>query len=116
MNKDIAIIGISGRFPKANNLEELYDNLKAGADCIGALSKERIEQTTLPVDQQYRNCGYLEDIDKFDYKFFGISLAEAKTMSPEQRILLEVTHGAIENSGYSPAFFNGSNTAIYVSI
>jgi amino acid adenylation domain-containing protein len=116
MNKDIAIIGISGRFPKANNLDELFDNLKAGVDCIGALSKERIEQTTLPENQQYRNCGYLEDIDKFDYKFFGVSLAEAKTMSPEQRILLEVTHAAIENSGYSPAFFNGSNTAIYVSI
>ena len=115
MNKDIAIIGISGRFPMAGDLDELFENLKTGKDCITEISRERIRETALPPDRAFRKCGWLADIDKFDYKFFGISLAEAKTMCPEQRILLEIVYSAIENAGYNPASFSGTNTGVFVS-
>lgn len=115
MNKDIAIIGIAGIFPMANDLDELFENLKYGRDCVRDISPQRVRDTTLPESRSFRKCGYIDDIDKFDYRFFGISLAEAKLMCPEQRILLEITHASLENAGYSPGSLSGSNTAVFVS-
>jgi acyl transferase domain-containing protein len=115
MNKDIAIIGISGRFPMARNLGELFENLRQGKDCVDDISPQRIIDTALPSNRSLRKCGYLDDIDKFDYKFFGISLAEAKNMCPEQRILMEIAYACMENAGYSPASFSGTDTAVFVS-
>ncbi len=112
MNRDIAIIGMSGRFPDAKNIEELLENLKAGKDSIKELSSNRMEQMTVSKNRSYKRCGYLEEVDKFDYRFFGISYTEAKAMCPEQRMLLETTYHAIENSGYSPEHFYGSNTSV----
>lgn len=115
MDKDIAIIGVSGRFPMAEDLNELYINLKEGRDCVTDISDERIKQTTLPENRKYRRCGFLKDVDKFDYGFFGVTLAEAKTMSPDQRMLLEIIYATMENSGYKPDSFSGSNTGVFVS-
>ena len=112
MNRDIAIIGMSGRFPDAKNTDELLENLKAGKDSIKELSLNRIEQMTISKNGKYKRCGYLDEVDKFDYRFFGISYTEAKSMCPEQRMLLETTYHAIENSGYSPEYFYGSNTSV----
>jgi acyl transferase domain-containing protein len=112
MNRDIAIIGMSGRFPDAKNIDELLENLKTGKDSIKELSLNRIEQMTISKKKKYKRCGYLDEVDKFDYLFFGISHTEAKAMCPEQRMLLETTYNAIENSGYSPEHFYGSNTAV----
>jgi amino acid adenylation domain-containing protein len=115
MNKDIAIIGIAGRFPFSADVDEMYENLRQGRDCITDISEQRIKDTALLPDRSYRKCGYMADVDKFDHKLFGISLAEAKAMCPEQRLLLEMSYSAIENSGYSPASLSGSNTAVFVS-
>ncbi|MGN6601358.1 MAG: condensation domain-containing protein [Ginsengibacter sp.] len=116
MNRDIAIVGISGKFPGAVNPDALFDNLKVGMDCVEDITMKRIKETTLPETAEYRRCGFLDDIDKFDHAFFGISFAEAKTMSPEQRLLLEVTHAAIENAGYPPTSLGGSNTAVFATV
>lgn len=115
MNKDIAIIGIAGRFPMAADAAELFENLRQGKDCITSVSRQRITDTALPLNRPFRNGGYLDDVDKFDHTFFGISMAEAKTMCPEQRMLLEMVYTAMENAGYSPASFSGTNTAVFVS-
>src|SRR5882762_10069351 len=115
MNRDIAIIGVSGRFPMADTLDDLFENLKNGVDCVDDISPERIKQTTLAPDRVYRKCGYLSDIDKFDHKFFSISQAEANAMCPEQRLLLETVYSTLENSGYGPVHFSGTNTAVFVS-
>jgi len=113
MNKDIAIIGMSGRFPDAKNISELYNNLKEGKDSIKDISPQRIKDTNLPSDKQYLKCGYLEDIDKFDYGLFNLSLGEAENMGPAQRLLLEVAYEVFENSGYGIDYFNGSNTSVF---
>lgn len=115
MNKDIAIIGIAGRFPQAANPDELFDNLRQGKDCITSIPRQRIIDTALPTNRPFRKCGFLDDVDKFDHAFFGISMAEARTMCPEQRMLLEIVHTCMENAGYSPATFAGSNTAVFVA-
>ncbi|NVO09474.1 MAG: hypothetical protein HXX16_05880, partial [Bacteroidales bacterium] len=115
MNKDIAIIGVGVRFPETRDLNDLYNHLKEGKDLVSKISKKRITDTTLPEDEQYMHAGYIEDIDKFDHSFFNISLAEAQTMDPHQRLLLEIVNECIENAGYNSDFFRGSNTAVYVS-
>jgi amino acid adenylation domain-containing protein len=114
MNKDIAIIGMAGRFPGARNLEELYINLREGKNSVKEISRQRIQETALPPDKPYMICGYLEEVDKFDYKLFNISLAEAQAMDPLQRLLLETVYETIGNAGYSVETFYGSNTSIYV--
>ncbi|WP_052350261.1 polyketide synthase [Paenibacillus gorillae] len=115
MNKDIAIIGISGRFPEASTIDELYNNLKNGKDSVRELSKKRIKDTSLDPNKKLREIGFLEDIDKFDHKYFGISMAEAQMMDPNHRILLEVTHETIENAGYCIEELSGSRTAVFVA-
>ncbi len=114
MSKDIAIIGMAGRFPDARNLDELAENLEQGKDSIREITPERLKATTLNPDKKYRCAGYLDDIDKFDHAFFNISLGEAQAMDPMQRLLLEVAYETIENAGYNPDDFNGSRTAVFV--
>ena len=111
---DIAIVGIAGRFPDADNLSDLCDNLKLGKDSVRTISKKRLKDTALDENKKYFVSGYLENIDKFDYNLFGISKAEAEMMCPVQRKLLEVTYEILESSGESVDFYNNSNTAIYI--
>ncbi len=111
---DIAIVGIAGRFPDAENLSYLYNNLKEGKDSVREISKKRLKDTALNEDRKYYISGYLENIDKFDYRLFHISKAEAESMCPVQRQLLEVTYEIFESSGYSIDFYNNTNTAIFV--
>ena len=84
---DIAIVGIAGRFPDADNLNDLCENLKSGKDSVRTISKKRLKDTALDENKKYFVSGYLENIDKFDYNLFGISKAEAEMMCPVQRQL-----------------------------
>lgn len=111
---DIAVIGMSGRFPEAKNLKEFYKNLKSGRDSVRKLSAERLRNTSAALDADYQVMGYLEDIDLFDHKFFNISLVEAQHIDPHQRLILEVVYETFENAGYNIDFFNGSNTSLFV--
>ena len=114
MDRDIAIVGMAGRFPNARNIDELYVNLRDGKDSIRTISSARLKQTTLPQDKNYNIYGYMEAIDVFDFSLFGISMGEAESMDPHQRQLLEVVYETFENAGYNIDDFNGSNTAVYV--
>jgi 3-oxoacyl-(acyl-carrier-protein) synthase/acyl carrier protein len=113
MERDIAIIGIAGRFPEACNIDQLFENLCQGKDSIREITKMRVSSTSLPENKTYKSCGYLEDIDKFDYRFFNLSLAEAQSMDPNQRLLLEVVHEMFDNAGYSIDDFDGTQTAVF---
>ncbi|ASZ13469.1 hypothetical protein KTO58_06880 [Chitinophaga pendula] len=112
--KDIAIIGIAGRFPEADNLAMFRQHLIEGRDSVRELSFERKSNTAIALDKTYMPLGFVEDIDKFDHKFFHISRAEAEHMDPHQRILMEVVYAAIESSGYAADHFNGSATAVFI--
>ncbi|MDP4146688.1 MAG: beta-ketoacyl synthase N-terminal-like domain-containing protein, partial [Bacillota bacterium] len=131
---EIAIIGMSGKFPNANNLEEYWDNIKNGVRCIGELPEERVrdaEQYLLRflydrlaangaikedghLDVNYEIRGYLKEIDKFDAAFFGIPPREAKAMDPAQRLFLETAYEAIEDAGYCGSKVYGTNTGVFV--
>lgn len=112
--RDIAIIGMAGRFPEAANITALRRNLITGSDSVRDYSPERKSATTLASGKTFMEVGFIEDIDKFDYKFFHISKAEAEYMDPHQRLLLEVVYETIESAGYPADFFNGSETAVFI--
>jgi 3-oxoacyl-(acyl-carrier-protein) synthase/NAD(P)-dependent dehydrogenase (short-subunit alcohol dehydrogenase family) len=113
--RDIAIIGMSGIFPQAEDLNEFALNLQNGRDSVRELPLERRRYSTLDRYKNFRKAGFLDRVDLFDYPFFKISLAEAEKMDPQQRVMLELVVSAIENAGYSLAAFSGSNTAVYMS-
>lgn len=115
MDHKIAVIGMAGRFPDANDLTEFYHNLQQAKCSIREISAERIRRTTLDPDAAYHRRGYIENIDEFDYQFFNIPYGEAIHMDPHQRLLLEVVAEAIENCGYSLRDFNDTNTGVYVA-
>ena len=49
----------------------------------------------------------IEDCDKFDAGFFGVTPLEAQVMDPQQRIMLEMAWSALENAGHPPSQFPG---------
>ena len=106
--RDIAVIGMSGRYPKAGNIGEFWENLKAGRDCITEVPKERWGEERLsgiksPSGKNMSKWGgFIGDVDCFDPQFFRISPAEAETMDPQGRIFLEVCWEAMEDAGYTP--------------
>lgn len=114
MNTDIAVIGMAGRFPDAKNINELYNNLISGRDSVKEISIDRIHATTIPESGKYMKCGYLENIDLFDYDLFKLSFAEAQAMGPYQRLMLEVAYETIEKAGYNPDYLYGTKTAVFV--
>ncbi|GGH50401.1 hypothetical protein GCM10008014_15490 [Paenibacillus silvae] len=111
---DIAVIGLSGLFPGANNLDEIYYNLSNGIDSVKELSVDRKKITSIDQYKDYQIGGYLDRIDEFDYPFFNLSRNEALNMDPHQRILLQLVSCAIENAGYSLREFKGSRTAVII--
>src|SRR5262245_58587652 len=92
--ESIAIIGMSGRFPGARNLDGFWQNLRDGVESILRFSEEEIRLAGIdPVMLQvagYVNAGsVLEDIDLFDALFFGYSARDAEGIDPQQRLFLE---------------------------
>ncbi|MEG4634915.1 polyketide synthase, partial [Microcoleus sp. AR_TQ3_B6] len=110
---DVAIIGMSGRFPGANNIEEFWQNLENGVESISFFSDRELESSginsaLLREPNYVKAKGVLDDIDLFDASFFDISPREAKIMEPQQRLFLECAWEALENAGYAPGTYGGS--------
>ena len=104
---DIAIIGLAGRYPKAKNLKEFWDNLRQGVDCITEVPKERWdhsryfdEDKNKPGKTYAKWGGFLDDVDKFDPLFFNIPPVQAAYMDPQERLFLECVYETLEDAGY----------------
>ncbi|QMT25920.1 beta-ketoacyl synthase N-terminal-like domain-containing protein [Bacillus velezensis] len=118
-SKDVAIIGISCRLPGGiDDPEHLWELLKEGKDVIGKMPLERwIWPESIDLENQHKGInmgGFLEDITHFDASFFRISPKEAELMDPQQRILLELSWGCIEDAGYSTKALSGSKTGVFI--
>jgi acyl transferase domain-containing protein/surfactin synthase thioesterase subunit/enoyl-CoA hydratase/carnithine racemase len=118
---DIAIIGFSGRFPGADNVDEFWNNLSLGKSAITEIPKNRWSLENFydvnpdaPNRSQSKWGGFLNDIDQFDPLFFGISPAEAEQMDPQQRLFLQESWKVFEQAGYSLESLSGMKCAVYV--
>lgn len=124
VNEPIAIIGMACRFPKARNLEEYWNNLVNGVNCIDIPSKSRREiwapffpeyfSDQLSEEEAFAAKGYIDEIDKFNPEFFKISAREARCMDPLHRLFLEVSYEAIEESGRCGRNMYGTKTGVFV--
>lgn len=113
MENKVAIIGLSLALPKAHTINEFFDVLKNGIDCVDQIDLRRLELLGMDPSFTYQKSGTLTPIDEFDYSFFNISKFEAEYMDPQMRYNLMLATQAIENSGYRLKDFYGSDTAVY---
>ena len=113
-NNKIAVIGMACRFPGASNLEEYWQNLVSGKEGLKFFTDEELAE----FDPDYENLrknpdyvkvrGILNDIDKFDAPFFGMTPKEAAGTDPQHRVWLETAWHALENAGCDPLSYRGA--------
>ena len=110
--EDIAIIGMSGRFPGAKGIAPFWENLRDGVESISFFSTEELAARGVPSfmlnNPAFVNAGaLLDDVEMFDANFFGINPKEAEILDPQQRLALECSWEALENAGYDPERYPG---------
>lgn len=118
----VAIVGMSGCFPKAADPEELWRLLVEGRSGIGEVPADRWDwaqrAASLPEDPAgaLRWGGFIDGIREFDAPFFEISPREAELMDPQQRLLLQHIWKALEHAGHAPASLSGTRTAVLIGL
>jgi acyl transferase domain-containing protein len=120
----IAVVGLGCRIPGGvRDAESFWALLREGVDAISEVPADRwdLEAYYDPdpdaVGKMYtRHGGFLEGIDRFDARFFGIAPREASRMDPQQRMLLEVTWEALEHAGIAVDRLSGSSTGVFVGL
>ncbi|MFI6537572.1 SDR family NAD(P)-dependent oxidoreductase [Nonomuraea sp. NPDC050547] len=103
----IALIGMSGRFPGASNVDELWSNLLAGVKGLRKITEEELTESgaepgTLADPRYVRVGGPVDNLAMFDASVFGINPREAESMDPQHRLFLECSWEALESAGYCP--------------
>ena len=116
----IAIVGASGRFPGAADLDGFWADLSAGRDRVGPVPESRWDHASLiaarPGMPGRTNCGdggFLDGIDLFDPLFFNLSPTEATAMDPQQRLFLEEAWRALEDAARAGSGLAGSRTGVF---
>jgi len=118
VGNEIAIIGMSGRFPDAENVDEFWQNIESGVCSVRQfddkqLLKAGVLQSSLD-DNNYVKAGIvLDDMDMFDPKYFKMTPREAQISDPQLRILLECSVAALDDAGY-PNEQHGGKIGVYV--
>ena len=111
-DSDIAIIGMSGRFPGANTIEEFWQNLRDGVESITRFSEAELLEAGIPpevlANENYVRAGtVLDNIDRFDASFFGFNPKAASILDPQHRLFLECAWEVLEQGGYVREEYNG---------
>ncbi|AOK31794.1 hypothetical protein AQ611_19950 [Burkholderia singularis] len=119
---DIAVIGMSGRYAQADDLDEFWRNLREGRNCISEIPSDRwdwrahFDAERGKWGKHYTKWGgFVRDIDAFDPLFFQISPTEAERMDPQARLFVEQAYASIEDAGYTPATLApGNRVGVFV--
>ncbi|OLF10150.1 thioester reductase [Actinophytocola xinjiangensis] len=133
VHEDIAVVGLAGRFAEATSVDQFWDFLTEGRDCIRDYPSQRKQDmhevfrnpyyaelilgapvAEADLDRLYSVSGYLDRIDQFDARLFGIPPLEADYMDPNQRVALEVAYEALENAGYGGEAAVGANVGVFL--
>ncbi|REC60784.1 hypothetical protein DRF65_19440 [Chryseobacterium pennae] len=121
--EEVAIVGIAGRLPGAENLDIFWKNLVNKHDAISEIPADRWSWKNYfgdPFKEKNKtkaiHGGFITDIDKFDALFFNISPHEAELMDPQQRITLELVYHLFENAAIRPEDLKGTDTGVFVGV
>lgn len=118
--KRISIVGMSGRYPDARNVDEFWKILECGKDVTREVISERdgwdFAGKTANGDpmEGNRKLGVVPGIYEFDPLFFSISPREAEQIDPRQRLLLEETWKALEDAGYGRELLDSERMGVFV--
>ncbi|MET8560107.1 SDR family NAD(P)-dependent oxidoreductase [Streptomyces flaveolus] len=119
----VAVVGMSGRYPGAENLRQYWANLRDGRDSVREVPADRWDMSRYydprPGQKGKTYCnalGYLEDADCFDPLFFNISPAEAEGIDPQHRLFLQEAYRAFEDAGYDPGSMSRTKCGVYLGI
>ncbi len=108
----VAIVGMSGRFPGARNLEQFWRNLRHGVESITHFSEAELEDSFSDEVRRAPNFvkarPILPDVDQFDADFFGMYAREAELTDPQHRVFLECAWEALESASCDARTFRGS--------
>ncbi|MEM9494724.1 MAG: type I polyketide synthase [Pseudomonadota bacterium] len=108
----IAIVGMAGRFPGANDVAQFWENIKGGVESVTKFpaSELEIDIPDAAGDKGAYVCakGMLDDIDMFDARFFGYLPREAEVMDPQHRMFLEICWEAMEHAGHDAERYPGA--------
>jgi polyketide synthase PksN len=93
---DIAVVGLSGRYPGARDVQEFWENLRAGRDSVSEVPADRWP------DRGSARGGFIDGVGDFDALFFSISPREAELLDPQERLFLQCAYATLEDAGYTP--------------
>lgn len=112
----IAIVGMSGRFAGSENIDELWTHLVAGDDLVKPVSRFNLAPyyTDAEPGSYGRHGSFIEEIERFDPVFFGISGIEATYMDPQQRLFLEEAWKTLEQAGHGGEDMIGRRCGVFV--
>lgn len=120
---DIAIIGVSGRYPQAANLHEFWQNLRSGRNSVTEIPIERwdyredySEDRSKAGSTYTKWGGFVDDVDKFDPLFFNISPLEAEYMDPQERLFLQSVWETIEDAGTTRKGLGTNKVGVFVGV
>jgi len=114
----IAVVGMACRFPGGvDSPGSFWHLLNESIDPVKEIPEWRWNKDPqAQAEMSTRMGGFLDDIDKFDPLFFGISPVEAEALDPQHRLLLELAWEAFEDAGWNPKSLSGSRTGVFVGI
>ncbi|MDP9989737.1 acyl transferase domain-containing protein/acyl carrier protein [Variovorax boronicumulans] len=109
---EIAIVGLSGRFPGADDVDAFWRNIEGGVESVARFTDEQLRERGVPQslldDPDYVKAGVMfEGFDQFDAGFFGYTPREAENLDPQQRVFLECASAALEHAGCDPERWPG---------
>ncbi|MGV9967043.1 SDR family NAD(P)-dependent oxidoreductase [Streptomyces olivaceus] len=110
---DIAVVGMAGRFPGADDVGALWRTVRSGKEGITRFTEEELRAAGVPEtllrDPSYVRAGsVLDGVDLFDAGFFGYTPKEAQLLDPQHRLFLESAWHSLEDAGTDPARFDGT--------
>jgi acyl transferase domain-containing protein len=110
----IAIVGMSGRFPGAADVDAFWRNIKQGVESVTHFDPAELDLPLATLATEDPNARYicakgmLDDVDLFDARFFGYLPREAELMDPQHRLFLEICWEAMERAGHDPSRYPGA--------
>ncbi|MEW6991525.1 SDR family NAD(P)-dependent oxidoreductase [Colwelliaceae bacterium 6441] len=110
--RDVAIVGISCKIAGASNLDEFWQVLDQERNMVSEIPEDRWIWQDYPGVSKWGT--FIEDVDKFDSLFFGISPAEAMYMNPEQRMMMQYVWQCVEDAGCGGDEIKGNNTGLFI--
>ncbi|WP_372654766.1 aminotransferase class III-fold pyridoxal phosphate-dependent enzyme [Halobacteriovorax sp.] len=106
-HRQVAIVGMAGKFPGANDLEEFWEMILNKTDGISFFKNDELDPSVTELEKENPNYikarGYIPDIDLFDCSFFGMNPRTGELMDPQIRLMLEFSKRALDHSGNSPS-------------